>query len=185
MAPPLSSMPSVAIPSARLVVRQLSQRGRNVGGHVLPLSRLVSENHCAGTRHPQVLQTRDLLHSLGETASAWLQMLFASMVGKADVVMADEAALGGRKANRGARVRVGGIRWFMSIISFDTTKNKIIGGFYEKIPGPSGSRPIGGYRCKVGSSVRRFLRSIPLSSLTPVPRKSRLKKSVGFFKSSI
>ena len=44
-------------------------------------------------------KVRDLLHSLGETASAWLQMLFASMIGKAVVVMADEAALGGRKAN--------------------------------------------------------------------------------------
>ena len=42
-----------------------------------------------------------LLHSLGETASAWLQMLFTSMIGNQDVVMVEEACLGGRKFNDG------------------------------------------------------------------------------------
>ena len=64
-----------------------------------------------------------------------LEELFASRVGRCQMLQIDESYLGSRKYHRGSRARATP-KWYMCVCEVDPNSGKVLTCFFEPVPGP-------------------------------------------------
>ena len=89
-----------------------------------------------------------MFEELGKISKWRLVDLFKHNIGRCQQLQVDEAYAGKRKYHRGACPRSRGGQWYLSVVSTTGDARRRARFFlFESIPGGSGQRPNGGYRC--------------------------------------